>query len=307
MRFLDSAKIWVQSGHGGAGAASFRREKFIEFGGPNGGDGGRGGHVIAVADPALNTLIDFRYRQHFKAKPGQAGMKQERTGKGGEDIRLRLPVGTQIYAEDGETLLADLLTARARRSPSAAAATAGAATSTSRPRPTAPRAVPSPAGRARSAGSGSSSSSWPMPAWSACPTPASRPSWPPSAAPRPRSPTTRSPRSSRCWARSLLGDDSFVIADIPGLIEGASEGKGLGDRFLGHIERCAALIHLVDATQEDVVGAWRTIRRELDELRPGPDRQARAALPVQDRRADRPRSSRSSGASSSAPPRPRST
>src|SRR5688572_4854283 len=109
MRFLDSAKIWVQSGDGGAGSASFRREKFIEFGGPNGGDGGRGGHVIARAEPALNTLIDYRYRQHFRAKRGQNGMRQERTGKSGEDIVLRLPVGTQIVAEDGETLLADLL------------------------------------------------------------------------------------------------------------------------------------------------------------------------------------------------------
>src|SRR4051794_29739183 len=98
MRFLDSAKIWVQSGQGGAGAASFRREKFIEFGGPNGGDGGRGGHVVALADPDLNTLIDYRYRQHFKARPGEAGMKQERTGAGGADVTLRVPVGTQIYA-----------------------------------------------------------------------------------------------------------------------------------------------------------------------------------------------------------------
>ena len=110
MRFLDSAKIWVKSGDGGGGCSSFRREKFIEFGGPNGGDGGRGAHVVALADPALNTLIDYRYRQHFKAPRGQNGMGQERTGKSGQDVILRLPVGTQIYAEDGETLLADLVT-----------------------------------------------------------------------------------------------------------------------------------------------------------------------------------------------------
>src|SRR4051812_32390022 len=109
MRFLDSAKIWVKSGDGGAGAASFRREKFIEFGGPDGGDGGRGGHVFVVADPDLNTLIDYRYQQHVKAGRGQNGMRRERTGKNGADVILRVPVGTQIYAEDGETLLADLL------------------------------------------------------------------------------------------------------------------------------------------------------------------------------------------------------
>ena len=290
MRFLDSAKIWVQSGHGGAGAASFRREKFIEFGGPNGGDGGRGGHVIAVADPALNTLIDFRYRQHFKAKSGQAGMKQERTGKGGEDIHLRLPVGTQIYAEDGETLLADLLTPGQEiticRGGDGGRGNVHFKTSTNRaPR----RAEPGWPGEERwvwlelkllaDAGlvglPNAGKSTFLAAVSRATPKIADYPF------------TTLEPMLGTI----LLGDDSFTIADIPGLIEGASEGKGLGDRFLGHIERCAALIHLVDATQEDVVGAWRTIRRELEELRPGPDRQARAALPLQDRRggADRAR------------------
>src|SRR6187401_2195222 len=108
MKFLDEAKVYIASGAGGNGCVSFRREKFIEFGGPNGGDGGRGGHVLLVADPDLNTLIDYRYRQHFKARPGEAGMRQERTGKSGQDVRLRVPVGTQIYAEDGETLLVDM-------------------------------------------------------------------------------------------------------------------------------------------------------------------------------------------------------
>ena len=262
MRFLDSAKIWVQSGHGGAGAASFRREKFIEFGGPNGGDGGRGGHVIAVADPALNTLIDFRYRQHFKAKSGQAGMKQERTGKGGEDIHLRLPVGTQIYAEDGVTLLADLLTPGQEiticRGGDGGRGNVHFKTSTNRaPR----RAEPGWPGEERwvwlelkllaDAGlvglPNAGKSTFLASVSRATPKIADYPF------------TTLEPMLGTI----LLGDDSFTIADIPGLIAGASEGKGLGDRFLGHIERCAALIHLVDATQEDVVGAWRTIRREL--------------------------------------------
>ena len=117
MRFLDSAKVYVKSGDGGSGSAGFRREKFIEFGGPNGGDGGRGGHVLAVADPDLNTLIDYRYRQHFRAPRGQNGMGQERTGKTGEDVILRLPVGTQILAEDGETLLFDLTVPGETRGP----------------------------------------------------------------------------------------------------------------------------------------------------------------------------------------------
>ena len=262
MRFLDSAKIWVQSGHGGAGAASFRREKFVEFGGPNGGDGGRGGHVVAVADPALNTLIDFRYQQHFKARPGEAGMKQERTGKGGADVTLRLPVGTQIYAEDGETLLADLLVPGQEivicRGGDGGRGNVHFKTSTNRaPR----RAEPGFPGEERwiwlklkllaDAGlvglPNAGKSTFLSAVSRATPKIADYPF------------TTLEPMLGTI----LVGHESFVIADIPGLIEGASEGKGLGDRFLGHIERCAALVHLVDATQDEPVKAWRTIRREL--------------------------------------------
>jgi GTP-binding protein len=262
MRFLDSAKIFVQSGHGGAGAASFRREKFIEFGGPNGGDGGRGGHVVAVADPALNTLIDFRYRQHFKARPGQAGMKQERTGKGGEDITLRVPVGTQIYAEDGETLLADLTRpgqeVQLCRGGDGGRGNVHFKSSTNRaPR----RAEPGWPGEERwvwlelkilaDAGlvglPNAGKSTFLSAVSRARPKIADYPF------------TTLEPMLGTV----VIGHDSYTIADIPGLIEGASEGKGLGDRFLGHIERCAALIHLVDASQENPVAAWRTVRREL--------------------------------------------
>lgn len=262
MRFLDSAKVWVQSGDGGAGCASFRREKFIEFGGPNGGDGGRGGHVVAVADPALNTLIDYRYRQHFKAQRGQSGMGQERTGKSGQDIELRLPVGTQIYAEDGETLLADLLTPGQEvtlcKGGDGGRGNVHFKSSTNRaPR----RAEPGWPGEERwiwlklkllaDAGlvglPNAGKSTFLAAVSRARPKIADYPF------------TTLEPMLGTV----VVADDSFVIADIPGLIEGASEGKGLGDRFLGHIERCAGLIHLVDATQEDVAGAWRTIRKEL--------------------------------------------
>ena len=262
MRFLDSAKIWVQSGHGGAGAASFRREKFIEFGGPNGGDGGRGGHIVAVADPDLNTLIDYRYRQHFKARPGDSGMRQERTGKSGADVRLKVPVGTQIYAEDGETLLADLLRP-GQEVPLCRGGDGGRGnvhfkSSTNR----APRhAEPGFPGEERwvwlklkllaDAGlvglPNAGKSTFLAAVSRARPKIADYPF------------TTLEPMLGTV----VMGHDSFVVADIPGLIEGASEGRGLGDRFLGHVERCAALIHLVDATQDDVVGAWRLIRREL--------------------------------------------
>jgi GTP-binding protein len=262
MRFLDSAKIWVKSGDGGAGCASFRREKFIEFGGPNGGDGGRGGHVVAVAEPSLNTLIDYRYRQHFKAQRGQNGMGQERTGKSGLDVVLRLPVGTQIYAEDGETLIADLTEPEQRvmicKGGDGGLGNVHFKSSTNRaPR----RADPGFPGEERwiwlklklladcgLVGLPNAGKSTFLSAVSrAKPKIGDYPF------------TTLEPMLGTV----AIGHDSFVIADIPGLIEGASEGKGLGDRFLGHVERCAALIHLVDATQADVAGAWRTIRDEL--------------------------------------------
>jgi GTP-binding protein len=263
MRFLDSAKIWVKSGDGGSGSSSFRREKFIEFGGPNGGDGGRGGHVVAVADPDLNTLIDYRYKQHIKAQRGENGMGRERTGKSGEDAVLRVPVGTQIYAEDGETLIADLLTPGERvlicKGGDGGFGNVRYKTSTNRaPR----RADPGYPGEERwiwlklklladcgLVGLPNAGKSTFLSAVSrAKPKIADYPF------------TTLEPMLGTV----VVGHDSFVIADIPGLIEGASEGRGLGDRFLGHIERCAALVHLVDATQEDVVGAYRTIRAELE-------------------------------------------
>jgi GTP-binding protein len=263
MRFLDSAKIWVKSGDGGSGSSSFRREKFIEFGGPNGGDGGRGGHVLAVADPDLNTLIDYRYQQHFKAQRGENGMGRERTGKSGEDVVLRVPVGTQIYAEDGLTLIADLLTPGEKvlicKGGDGGFGNVRYKSSTNRaPR----RADPGWPGEERwiwlklklladcgLVGLPNAGKSTFLAAVSrARPKIADYPF------------TTLEPMLGTV----VMGHDSFVVADIPGLIEGASEGRGLGDRFLGHIERCAALIHLVDATQDDVAGVYRTIRRELE-------------------------------------------
>ena len=263
MRFLDSAKIWIKSGDGGDGCLSFRREKFIEFGGPNGGNGGRGGHVVAVADPDLNTLIDFRYQQHFKAQRGGHGMGKERTGRSGEDIRLRLPVGTQIFADDEETLIADLdkpgQEVLLAKGGDGGFGNAHFKSSTNR----APRqAEPGWPGEERwvwlelkilaDAGlvglPNAGKSTFLSAVSRARPKIADYPF------------TTLEPMLGTV----VIGHESFTIADIPGLIEGASEGKGLGDRFLGHIERCAALIHLVDATQENPVAAWRTVRRELD-------------------------------------------
>ena len=264
MRFLDSAKIWVKSGDGGSGCASFRREKYIEFGGPNGGDGGRGAHIVALADPDLNTLVDYRYRQHVKAERGHNGMGQERTGKSGQDVILRLPVGTQIYAEDGETLLADLVTPGQQvmicRGGDGGRGNVHFKTSTNRaPR----RADPGFPGEERwiwlklklladagLVGLPNAGKSTFLAAVSAA---------------RPKIADYPFTTLEPMLGTVVIGHDSYVIADIPGLIEGASEGRGLGDRFLGHIERCAALIHLVDATQEDVVGAWRTIRAELED------------------------------------------
>ena len=262
MRFLDSAKVFIKSGDGGNGCVSFRREKFIEYGGPNGGDGGRGGDVVAVADEALNTLIDYRYHQHFKAKRGMSGAGQNRTGASGDDIVLTLPVGTQILAEDGETLIADLTEPGQRivlaKGGDGGFGNARFKTSTNRaPR----RADPGWPGEERwiwlklkllaDAGltglPNAGKSTFLAAVSRARPKIADYPF------------TTLEPKLGTV----VMDDTSFVIADIPGLIEGASEGVGLGDRFLGHIERCATLIHLVDGTAEAPEEAYRIVRDEL--------------------------------------------
>ena len=262
MRFLDEAKIFVRSGAGGPGCIAFRREKFIEFGGPDGGDGGRGGDVIAVAVEALNTLIDFRYRQHFKAERGHHGMGANRTGAGGKDLVIAVPVGTLILAEDKETVIADLSEPGARivlaRGGRGGRGNARFKSATNQaPR----RADPGETGEelwvwlrlkliadAGIVGLPNAGKSTFLAAVSrARPKIADYPF------------TTLEPHLGVV----AVDEDSFVMADIPGLIEGAHEGAGLGDRFLGHIERCAVVLHLVDGTSEDVARDWRTVRAEL--------------------------------------------
>jgi GTP-binding protein len=262
MRFLDSAKIWVRGGDGGDGCLSFRRERFIELGGPDGGDGGRGGDVVARAEPRLNTLIDFRYKQHLRAGRGGHGMGKERTGRAGADLFLDVPVGTQILAEDGETLIADLArpgeTAVLARGGRGGLGNAHFKTSTNRaPR----RTTPGEPGEERwvwlrlklladvgLVGLPNAGKSTFLAAVSRA---------------RPKIGdypfTTLEPR----LGVASIDDDVLVMADIPGLIAGAHEGAGLGDRFLGHIERCAVLIHLVDGTGSAPVRAWRAVRKEL--------------------------------------------
>ena len=262
MKFLDEAKIFVRSGNGGAGAASFRREKFVEFGGPDGGDGGRGGDVVVECVAALNTLIDFRYRQHFKAGTGRPGAGANRTGANGRDAVLRVPVGTHILDQDKETVIADL-TRTGRRVVLARGGDGGFGnahyrTSTNRaPR----RADPGWPGEERwlwlrlkliaDAGlvglPNAGKSTFLAAVSRARPKVADYPF------------TTIEPHLGVV----KVDDDAFVLADIPGLIEGAHEGAGLGTRFLGHVERCLVLLHLVDATGDDVAGAYRTVRREL--------------------------------------------
>lgn len=262
MKFLDLAKVHIRSGAGGSGAMSFRREKYIEYGGPDGGDGGKGGDVWAEAVDGLNTLIDFRYQQHFFAKNGQGGMGKQRTGKDGEDIILRVPVGTEVLDEDQETILADL-TEVGQRALLAQGGNGGFGnlhfkSSTNRaPR----RANPGQPGVERTlwlrlkliADAGllglpnAGKSTFLAATSNARPKIADYPF------------TTLHPNLGVVG----VDDVEFVIADIPGLIEGASEGKGIGDRFLGHVERCAVLLHLVDGTAEDVVADWRTIIEEL--------------------------------------------
>ncbi len=263
MKFLDSAKVYIRSGDGGAGAVSFRREKFIEFGGPDGGDGGRGGDVWVEAVNGLNTLIDYRYQQHFRAKTGVHGMGRNRTGAKGADAVLKVPVGTQVFDEDDETLICDL-TETGQRFRLAAGGNGGFGnqhfkTSTNQaPR----RANPGLEGQERwvrlrlkliaDAGlvglPNAGKSTFLATVTAAKPKIADYPF------------TTLHPGLgvARVDARE------FVLADIPGLIEGAHEGAGIGDRFLGHVERCRVLLHLVSAREEDVAAAYRTVRGELD-------------------------------------------
>jgi GTP-binding protein len=262
MKFLDQAKIHIRSGNGGAGCVSFRREKFIEFGGPDGGDGGRGGDVIAECVDGLNTLIDYRYQQHFKAKTGGHGMGKNRSGANGADVILKVPVGTQIFDEDNETLLADLTQVGQRvvlaRGGNGGFGNAHFKSSTNR----APRhANPGLPGEERTlwlrlkliadaglVGLPNAGKSTLLAAVSAAK---------PKIADYPF--TTLHPQLG---VVSIDGRE-FVLADIPGLIEGAHAGVGLGDRFLGHIERCRVLLHLVDATGAHAGEAYKTVRAEL--------------------------------------------
>ena len=263
MKFLDEAKVYIRSGDGGAGAVSFRREKFIEFGGPDGGDGGKGGDVIVECVGGLNTLIDYRYQQHFKAKTGMHGMGKNRAGPKGADAVLRVPEGTQILDEDGETLIADLTkvgeTLRLAKGGNGGFGNAYFKTSTNQ----APRhANPGQTGIERTIwlrlkliadagliGLPNAGKSTFLAAVSAAK---------PKIADYPF--TTLKPGLGVVG----VGDREFVMADIPGLIEGAHEGLGLGDRFLGHVERCAVLLHLVEATGEHAGQAYKTVRHELE-------------------------------------------
>jgi len=271
MHFLDQAKIFVRSGAGGPGAVSFRREKFVEFGGPDGGDGGKGGDVVFEAVPGLNTLIDFRYTQHFRAPRGKGGSGSNRTGAGGEDLVIKVPVGTQILADDEErTLLADLTKVGQRivflKGGMGGRGNASYKTSTNR----APRqhqtgeageemwvwlrlklladvgllGLPN-AGKSTFLNSVSNASAkvgdYPF--------------------------TTLQPQLGVVRHKGR----EFVVADIPGLIEGAAEGAGIGDRFLGHVERTRVLLHLIDGSADDPVEAWRVVRGELESYGAGLD------------------------------------
>lgn len=262
MKFLDQAKIYIRSGDGGAGSVSFRREKFIEFGGPDGGDGGRGGDVWVEAVDGLNTLIDYRYRQHFKAKTGTHGMGRDRTGGKGEDVVLKVPAGTQIFEDDNETLICDLEKTgdrfRLAKGGNGGFGNAHFRSSTNQaPR----RANPGLPGEERTiwlrlkliADAGlvglpnAGKSTFLASVTAAKPKIADYPF------------TTLHPN----LGVARIDGRELVIADIPGLIEGAHQGVGIGDRFLGHVERTTVLFHLVSAREEDPAAAYRTVRAEL--------------------------------------------
>ena len=262
MQFLDQCKIYLKSGDGGRGAASFRREKYIEFGGPDGGNGGKGGDIVCIAAENLNTLIDYRYRQHFRAPDGKPGARRERSGAGGEDLELRVPVGTQILGDGKQHVLADLTRPGQRlvllKGGDGGFGNAHYKSSTNRaPR----RADPGWPGREAwvwlrlkliadvglvglpNAGK----STFLAKVTHARPKIADYPF------------TTLKPQLGVVRVR----DEEFVVADLPGLIEGASAGAGIGTRFLGHVERCAVILHLVDGTLEDVAMAYRVVREEI--------------------------------------------
>ena len=264
MKFLDQAKIYIRSGNGGAGSVSFRREKFIPHGGPDGGDGGKGGDVWITAVEGLNTLIDYRYQQHFKAQTGHHGQGRQMHGGKGEDVILKVPVGTQVLDEDKETVLLDMDRAGMTELLLRGGNGGWGNTRFKGPSNQAPtHANPGQEGQERwiwlrlkliadigLAGLPNAGKSTFLSAASAAK---------PKIADYPF--TTLTPNLGMV---DLSPSERFVIADIPGLIEGASEGAGLGTRFLGHVERSASLIHLIDGTQDDVARAWRTIRHELE-------------------------------------------
>ena len=262
MKFLDQAKIFVEAGYGGSGSASFRREKFVEFGGPDGGDGGNGGSIILVADTNLNTLIDFRFKQHFKAERGKNGMGQKKTGKSGKDLILKVPVGTQIFEEDNNTLIEDL-TKSDQKIIIANGGKSGLGnvrfkSSTNR----APRKktdgskgesfwvwlqlkVIADIGIIGMPNSGKSSLLSVL--TSAKPKIANYPF------------TTINPN----LGVANYNNKEITLADIPGLIEGAHEGIGLGDKFLRHIERCKNILHLIDITNDNLIENYSKVRKEL--------------------------------------------
>lgn len=265
MKFLDLAKIYVRSGDGGNGSKSFRREKFVEYGGPDGGDGGRGGDVIIEAAEGLNTLIDYRYSQHFRADNGQKGKGRQLNGAGGSPLVLKVPVGTEILEEDKETLIADLSrlgdritllkggnggwgNVRFKSSINQAPDYANPGQEGEELWIWLRLKLIADAGLIGLPNAGKST--FLSVVTKATPKIADYPF------------TTIYPNLG---VASLGPESRFIIADIPGLIEGAAQGAGLGTRFLGHVERCASLLHLIDGTEEDIVQSYKTVRAELEE------------------------------------------
>ena len=262
MKFLDQSKVFIKAGNGGSGSASFRREKYIEFGGPDGGDGGRGGSIIFAADKNLNTLIDFRYQQHFKAEKGQDGKGKKKTGKSGKDLTLKVPIGTQIFEEDNNTLIEDLT-----KSEQSIVITKGGKGGLGNVRF---KSSTNRAPRKKTDGDGGESfwiwlqlkviadigiigmpnsgkSSLLSVLTSARPKIANYPF------------TTINPN----LGVSIYNNKEITLADIPGLIEGAHEGIGLGDKFLRHIERCKSILHLIDITNDNLLETYSKVRKEL--------------------------------------------